>query len=228
MKTSKPAQTKAARKKPAQDRPGAKPRAQPGKRTVATPRRTTALTALDLPPLPREQLPADLAKYFAVCEEKIGFLPNVLAAFSFDAVKLRAFSDMYNDLMLGASGLDKLEREMVAVVVSAANQCHYCLVAHGAAVRQMSGDPVLGEELATNWRIAPLTPRQRAMLEFAHLLTVAPAEVGEEDRAALRAHGLTDRDIWDLAAVAGFFNLSNRIASAVDMRPNAQYHSLAR
>ena len=169
-----------------------------------------------------------MAKYFDICEEKIGFLPNVLAAFSFDAVKLRAFSDMYNDLMLGNSGITKLEREMVAVVVSAANQCHYCLVAHGAAVREMSGDPILGEELVTNWRVAPLTPRQRAMLEFAHLLTVASAEVEEADRAALRAHGLSDRDIWDLAAVTAFFNMSNRIASAVDMRPNTQYHAQAR
>jgi uncharacterized peroxidase-related enzyme len=198
------------------------------KSTAASPRRTAALTALNLKPLQRQQLPADLAKYFALCEEKIGFLPNVLAAFSFDAVKLRAFSDMYNDLMLGTSGLSKLEREMVAVVVSAANQCHYCLVAHGAAVRQMSGDPILGEELVTNWRVAPLTPRQRAMLEFAHVLTVAPAEVEEVDRTALRAHGLTDRDIWDLAAVTAFFNMSNRIASAVDMRPNNQYHAQAR
>ena len=205
-----------------------KAKAKQPRSTAASPRRTTALTALQLKPLPRQQLPADLAKYFALCEEKIGFLPNVLAAFSFDAVKLRAFSDMYNDLMLGSSGLSKLEREMVAVVVSAANQCHYCLVAHGAAVREISGDPILGEELVTNWRVAPLTPRQRAMLEFAHLLTVASAEIEEEDRAALRAHGLSDRDIWDLAAVTAFFNMSNRIASAVDMRPNTQYHPQAR
>jgi len=198
------------------------------KAASAPPRRTTAFTALKLRPLPRQRLPADLAKYFAICEEKIGFLPNVLAAFSFDAVKLRAFCDMYNDLMLGDSGLSKLEREMVAVVVSAANQCHYCLVAHGAAVRELSGDPILGEELATNWRVAPLTPRQRAMLEFAHLLTVAPAEVEEGDRVALRSHGLSDRDVWDLGAVTAFFNMSNRIASAVDMRPNTQYHSQAR
>lgn len=206
----------------------AKTATKSAKAAIAPPRRTTALTALKLKPLPRQQLPADLAKYFAICEEKLGFLPNVLAAFSFDAVKLRAFSDMYNDLMLGGSGLSKLEREMVAVVVSAANQCHYCLVAHGAAVRELSGDPILGEELVTNWRVAPLTPRQRAMLEFAHLLTVAPAEVEEVDRAALRAHGLSDRDIWDLAALTAFFNMSNRIASAVDMRPNTQYPSQAR
>jgi len=197
-------------------------------RAAVPARRTRAVTALDLPPLPRTKLPPDLARYFAVCEEKIGFLPNVLAAYSFDATKLRAFIDTYNDLMLGDSGLSKLEREMVAVVVSAANQCHYCLVAHGAAVRQLSGDPVLGEELVTNWRAAPLTERQRAMLQFAHLLTVAPAEVEDEDRAALRAAGLGDRDIWDLAAVTGFFNFSNRLASATDMRPNADYHRLAR
>ncbi|MFM7067677.1 MAG: peroxidase-related enzyme [Gammaproteobacteria bacterium] len=197
-------------------------------RAAVPARRTRAVTALDLQPLPRTKLPPDLARYFAVCEEKIGFLPNVLAAYSFDATKLRAFIDTYNDLMLGDSGLSKLEREMVAVVVSAANQCHYCLVAHGAAVRQLSGDPVLGEELVTNWRAAPLTERQRAMLQFAHLLTVAPAEVEDEDRAALRAAGFGDRDIWDLAAVTGFFNFSNRLASATDMRPNADYHRLAR
>ncbi len=197
-------------------------------RAPATVRRTTAITALGLRPLPRAKLPPDLAKYFAVCEEKIGFLPNVLAAYSFDATKLRAFIDTYNDLMLGDSGLSKLEREMVAVVVSAANQCHYCLVAHGAAVRQLSGDPVLGEELVTNWRAAPLGDRQRALLQFAHLLTVAPGEVEEEDREALRAVGLSDRDIWDLAAVTGFFNFSNRLASATDMRPNADYHRQAR
>ncbi len=213
-------------KQPARSR--AKTATKSAKPTAAQPQRTNALTALNLKPLPRQQLPADLAKYFAICEEKIGFLPNVLAAFSFDAVKLRAFSDMYNDLMLAGSGLSKLEREMVAVVISAANQCHYCLVAHGAAVRQLSGDPLLGEELVTNWRVAPLTPRQRAMLEFAHLLTVAPAEVEEVDRATLRAHGLSDRDIWDLAALTAFFNMSNRIASAVDMRPNTQYHAQAR
>lgn len=206
----------------------AKAKTRQPKLEATAPQRTTSVTALNLKPLPRQQLPADLAKYFAICEEKIGFLPNVLAAFSFDAVKLRAFSDMYNDLMLGGSGLSKLEREMVAVVVSAANQCHYCLVAHGAAVRELSGDPILGEELVTNWRVAPLTPRQRAMLEFAHLLTVAPAEVEEGDRMALRSHGLSDRDVWDLGAVTAFFNMSNRIASAVDMRPNTQYHSQAR
>ncbi|MCZ8132480.1 MAG: peroxidase-related enzyme [Steroidobacteraceae bacterium] len=186
------------------------------------------LTALKIKPPPRVKLAPDMQKYFAVCDEKIGFLPNVLAAYSFDDAKLRAFVGMYNDLMLADSGLTKLEREMVAVVVSSANRCYYCLVAHGAAVREMSGDPELGELLVTNWRVAQLPRRQRAMLEFAHKLTVTPAEVGDEDRARLRKAGFKDREIWDLASVVGFFNFSNRLATAVDMMPNREYHSQAR
>lgn len=112
------------------------------------------LTALKLPVPPRRKLPADLKKYFDLCDEKIGFLPNVLRAYSFDEAKLRAFIAMYNDLMLADSPLTKLEREMIAVVVSAANRCYYCLVAHGQAVREMSGDPSLGEMLAMNYRVA--------------------------------------------------------------------------
>src|SRR5690606_3941439 len=126
------------------------------------------------------------------------------------------------------SNLSKLEREMIAVAVSAENRCFYCLTAHGAAVRQLSGDPALGEALVMNYRVAPVTPRQRAMLDFAVLMTNASATVAEADREALRAHGFSDRDIWDIAAVAGFFNMSNRMASAVEMRPNAEYHAQAR
>jgi uncharacterized peroxidase-related enzyme len=176
----------------------------------------------------RAKLDADMQKYFGVCEEKLGFVPNVLAAYSFDQTKLRAFVNLYNDLMLAESGLSKLEREMIAVVVSSANRCYYCLTAHGAAVRQLSGDPDLGEMLVMNWRTAPLPARQRALLEFAHKLTVAPAEVGEADRATLRAAGWSERDVWDAASVAGFFNFTNRVATATDMMPNKEYHSLAR
>lgn len=176
----------------------------------------------------RAKLDADLQKYFAVCEQKLGFVPNVLAAYSFDAAKLRAFIGMYNELMLADSGLTKLEREMIAVVVSAANRCYYCLVAHGAAVRALGGDPQLGELLVMNWRAAPLPHRQRALLEFVHRLTVAPAEVGAPDRAALRAAGFGEREIWDAASVAGFFSFTNRLATAVDMMPNPEYHTQAR
>ena len=176
----------------------------------------------------RAKLDADMQKYFAVCDEKLGFVPNVLTAYSFDQQKLRAFVNLYNDLMLAESGLSKLEREMIAVVVSSANRCYYCLTAHGAAVCQLSGDAELGEMLVMNWRTAPLPARQRALLEFAHKLTVTPAEVGEADRAALRAAGLSERDIWDAASVTGFFNLTNRVATATDMMPNREYHAQAR
>lgn len=186
------------------------------------------LTALDVPLPPRSKLDPDLQKYFAVCDERLGFVPNVLTAYTFDQAKLRAFVGMYNDLMLGDSSLSKLEREMIAVVVSSANRCYYCQVAHGQAVRELSGDPALGELLVMNYRAARLSKKQRAMLDFAHRMTAAPDEVGEADRAALRKAGFEDRDIWDIAAVASFFNMTNRMATAIDMMPNAQYHSASR
>ena len=186
------------------------------------------LTALDLPVPSRESLPPDLQKYFGICDEKIGFLPNVLAAYSWNEKKLRAFSGFYNDLMLDESPLSKLEREMIAVVVSSANRCYYCQVAHGQAVRELSGDPALGELLVMNYRAAILTPRQRAMLDFAHKMTVSPDAIVEADRAALRTAGFDDRSIWDIASVAAFFNMTNRVATAIDMMPNAEYHSLSR
>ena len=170
----------------------------------------------------------DMAAYFAKCREKIGFVPNVLAAYAHDMKKLEAFAAFYNDLMLAPSGLSKLEREMIAVVVSSENHCFYCLTAHGAAVRQLSGDPVLGELMVMNYRAADLSPRHRAMLDFAVKMTNASHEIVEADRQALRDAGFSDRDIWDIAAVAGFFNMSNRMASAVDMRPNREYHAQAR
>ncbi|MGY6634013.1 MAG: peroxidase-related enzyme [Alkalilacustris sp.] len=183
-------------------------------------------TALDLPPA--DPLPEATARYFALCEEKLGMVPNVLRAYAFDPAKLEAFTAMYNDLMLAPSGLSKLEREMIAVVVSAANRCWYCQVAHGAAVRALSGDPALGEAMVMNWRAAQLDRRQHAMLAFAEKVTLASHSITEGDRAALRAEGFGDRDIWDIAAVAGFFAMSNRVASATGMRPNPEYHSQAR
>jgi len=183
-------------------------------------------TALDL--APPEPLPDDVRELFDKCTAKLGLIPNVLVAYAHRPEKLRAFSQMYNDLMLGESGLSKLEREMIAVAVSAQNRCWYCQVAHGAQVRALSGDPTLGEALVMNWRVAELTPRQRAMIGFAIRMTVASAEIGESDRQGLREHGFSDEDIWDIAAVAAFFNMSNRMASAVEMVPNPDYHGMAR
>lgn len=181
--------------------------------------------ALDLNPGP---LCAENQAYFDKCLEKLGFVPNVLVAYAHDDAKLSAFAAFYNDLMLAPSGLSKLEREMIAVAVSSVNRCYYCLTAHGAAVRQLSEDPVLGEMMAMNYRAAELSPRHRAMLDFAVKLTETPHLIDEGDRAALRAVGFTERDIWDVASVAAFFNMSNRMASAVDMRPNPEYHRQAR
>ena len=183
------------------------------------------VTALDLP---RGELSGEMSAYLAKCDEKIGFVPNVLAAYALDDAKLSAFAGLYNDLMLAPSGLSKLEREMIAVVVSSLNRCFYCLTAHGAAVRQLSGDPALGEMMVMNYRAADLSRRHRAMLDFAVVVTEAPDTIEEDDRDELREAGFTDRDIWDIAAVASFFNMSNRMASAVDMRPNEAYHAQAR
>lgn len=183
---------------------------------------------MDLPVPDPASLDEDLQAYFAKCVEKLGFVPNVLRAYSLRPKKLRNFTLLYNELMLGESGLSKLEREMIAVVVSSINHCYYCLVAHGQAVRRLSLDPELGEMLAFNHRAAPLEPRHRAMLDFAHKLTTAPSTVGEADRAGLRAAGFSEEDLFDIADVVGFFNMSNRVATAVDMMPNREYHGMDR
>ncbi|HEC71122.1 MAG TPA: alkylhydroperoxidase [Roseobacter sp.] len=185
-----------------------------------------APTALNLPMV--DPLPEATQKYFDVCQQKLGMVPNVLRAYAFDIDKLNAFAAMYNDLMLGGSNLSKLEREMIAVVVSSVNKCYYCLTAHGAAVRELSGNPILGEQMVMNWRVADLDARQTAMLAFAENLTVASAKTSESDRQALRDVGFSDRDIFDIASVAGFFNMTNRVASATDMRPNDAYHAQSR
>ena len=155
-------------------------------------------------------------------------MPNVFSAYSLQPQRLRNFMAMYNEIMLSASGLTKLEREMVAVVVSSANRCYYCLVAHGAAVRALSGDAELGEMMALNYRVAKLDPRQRAMLDYAWKLTTTPWLIDDADRSALRDAGLSEHDIFDLSETAAFFNLSNRMASATDMMPNREYHKTAR
>ncbi|MCA2000113.1 MAG: peroxidase-related enzyme [Hyphomicrobiales bacterium] len=183
------------------------------------------VTALDLKPAP---LSPEMAAYFTKCEEELGFVPNVLVAYGHAMPKLETFAAFYNELMLAPSGLTKLEREMIAVVVSAENRCWYCLVAHGAAVRQLSGRPELGEALAFNYRAADLAPRERAMLDFALKVARASAEIEEPDRARLREAGFSEAEIWDIAAVAAFFAMSNRMASAVGMQPNPEYHAQGR
>jgi uncharacterized peroxidase-related enzyme len=226
IKGGKAAPAKALSAKPAAKAPSSKPASKP------IPLKPVAGAADDAPVirlnLETAKLSPAMAAYFRKCQDKLGFVPNVLLAYAFDMTKLETFVAMYNDLMLGDSGLSRLEREMIAVVVSSQNRCYYCLTAHGAAVRQYSGNPLLGEHLVMNYRVARLNKRQRAMLDFAVKLTASPWSVEEGDRERLRRVGFMDRDIWDISAVAGFFNMSNRVASATDMRPNTVYHGQAR
>ena len=184
------------------------------------------VTALNLKMV--DPLPEDTKKYFDICQEKLGMVPNVLKAYAFDINKLDAFTSIYNELMLSESGLSKLEREMIAVTVSSINKCFYCLVAHGAAVRELSKNPILGEMIVMNYKMAPLDDRQKTMLEFTEKITKNSSDINEDDRQKLRYVGFSDRDIWDIANVAGFFNMTNRVASAVAMLPNEEYHEQSR
>jgi uncharacterized peroxidase-related enzyme len=181
---------------------------------------------LAVPDMPAEP---DLKKYFEKCLEKIGFVPNVIRGYAARPERWRAFVTMYHAIMdKNSSKLSPLEREMIAVVVSSVNRCYYCLVAHGQAVRKLSGDPELGEMLVMNYRVAKLNVRQRAMLDFAWKLTATPWLIEEPDREALRAAGLTEEEIWDVGETAAFYNFSNRMAATTDMMPNKEYHKLDR
>ncbi|RLA40059.1 MAG: alkylhydroperoxidase [Gammaproteobacteria bacterium] len=183
------------------------------------------ITALNLSIPAREDLPKNIQKYFNKCDEKLGMVPNVLMAYSQNIDQLDAFSTFYNTLMFGeSSSLTPLEKEMIAVAVSSRNHCYYCLVAHGAAIREYSQDPVLGELMVMNYKAANLSDRHRAMLDFATKLTDTVDAIEEADRQALRDAGFNEQDIWDIANVAGFYNMTNRVASAVDMQPNIEYH----
>ncbi|MCY4002393.1 MAG: peroxidase-related enzyme [Rhodospirillales bacterium] len=175
-----------------------------------------------------DSLDDDLKRYIEVCRERLGLIPNVISANALDSERLRTFADSYNRLMLGEGSLSKAEREMIAVAVSSINRCFYCLVAHGAALREITGDPILAEAIAFNYRAADLSPRHRALLDFAAKLTADPAGMDESDRAALRTAGCDDRTILEVAEVGAFFNMSNRIAAATGMLPNPEYHALAR
>ena len=192
------------------------------------PRKTRAnpVHALKLPD--QRRLDPAIKALFAKFKEKIGFVPNVFRSYTLRPSRLELFRQYNNELMLGDSGLTPLEREMIAVVVSSVNHCHYCLVAHGAAVRVLSGDARLGDQLAANYRAAELPKRQRAMLDFTWKLSETPAAIEESDRAVLRRAGFSDEDIFDIAEVTGFYNASNRLASAVDARPNAEYFDMGR
>ena len=186
------------------------------------------LTKLDLDYEGTKDGEDQVKNYLEIVQQTLGFIPNVLAAFAKFPKQFEGFTKLYNALMLGESGLTKLEREMIAVTVSSENHCFYCLVAHGSAVRELSNDPQLGERIAANFRSAELPKKQEELLNFTKKLTKDPSEIGENDRKKLRDVGYTDRDIWDISAIVGLFNMTNRLASATEMEPNNNYHNLAR
>ncbi len=182
------------------------------------------ITCLNLKKLKKNQEDINVENYIKIVKEKIGFVPNVLTAFSNFPKQFEGFTKLYNSLMLGDSGLTKLEREMIAVTVSSLNHCFYCIVAHGSTVRELSKDPQLGERLISNFESANLSKKHKSMLNFVRLLTKNPSVVDKNSRIELTKNGFSDRDIWDISIIVGFFNMTNRLAIATEMEPNDLYH----
>ena len=180
-------------------------------------------------PVPKlDSLPADIRERILSVQEKSGFIPNVFLALAWRPAEFRAFFAYHDALMEKAGGLSKAEREMIVVATSGANQCQYCVIAHGAILRVRAKNPLLADQIAANYRKADLTARQKAMLDFALKVAIAAQRVDEADDAALRGHGFSQDDIWDIAAIAAFFALSNRLANVAAMRPNDEFYLLGR
>ena len=180
-------------------------------------------------PVPKlEDLPDDIRARMLEVQEKAGFIPNVFVTLAHRPDEFRAFFAYHDALMLKDGGLSKAEREMIVVATSGANDCLYCIVAHGAILRVYAKDPLVADQVAVNYRKADITPRQKAMLAFALKVALRSVEIVDEDFAALRAHGFSDEDIWDIGAIAAFFALSNRMANMIAMRPNDEFHLLGR
>lgn len=175
-----------------------------------------------------ESLDADIRARVEAVHEKAGFIPNVFLTLAHRPAEFRAFFEYHDALMLKEGGLSKAEREMIVVATSALNDCHYCVIAHGAILRVYSRDPLVADQVAVNYRKADITPRQTAMLDFAVRIAASPGQVGQADFEALHAHGFDAEDIWDIGAIAAFFGLSNRIANMIDMRPNDEFYAMGR
>jgi uncharacterized peroxidase-related enzyme len=175
-----------------------------------------------------DKLPADIRDRILAVQEKSGFVPNVFLTLAYRPDEFRAFFAYHDALMDKDSGLTKAEREMIVVATSSANQCHYCVVAHGAILRIRAKNPEIADQIAINYRKADITPRQRAMLDFAMKVSRAAEEISEQDFADISRHGFSDDDIWDIAAVSAFFALSNRMANVTGMRPNGEFYMMGR
>jgi len=188
----------------------------------------TQPVAKRFPTPPLDKLPDDIRTRILAVQEKSGFVPNVFLALAYRPEEFRAFFAYHDALMEKEGGLTKAEREMIVVATSAANQCHYCVIAHGAILRIRARNPLIADQIAVNYRKADLTPRQRAMLDFAMKVSLDAGTISEQDFAAVAAHGFGDDDIWDIAAIAAFFALSNRMANVTAMRPNDEFYLMGR
>ena len=186
----------------------------------------SAISRFPVPAL--DELPADVRNRILEVQEKAGFVPNVFLTLAHRPDEFRAFFAYHDALMEKESGLSKAEREMIVVATSGANQCQYCVVAHGAILRVRARNPLLADQVAVNYRKADITPRQRAMLTFALKVALQSAEIGDAAFAALREHGFAETDIWDIGAVAAFFAMSNRLANMTSMRPNEEFFLMGR
>src|SRR5476649_2386220 len=187
----------------------------------------TSPKAISRFPVPELQaLPEDIRTKLVAVQEKAGFIPNVFLALAHRPEEFRAFFAYHDALMDKDGGLTKAEREMIVVATSGANECQYCVVAHGAILRIRAKDPLVADQVAINYRKADITPRQHAMLDFAMLVAIDAASIGDDDLASLREIGFSDEDIWDIGAIAAFFALSNRMANLTSMRPNDEFYMM--
>lgn len=175
-----------------------------------------------------DQLPDDIRQRILAVQEKSGFVPNVFLTLAYRPDEFRAFFAYHDALMEKDGGLTKAEREMIVVATSSANQCHYCVIAHGAILRIRAKNPQIADQVAINYRKADITPRQKAMLDFAMKVSREAEKIAEQDFADVARHGFSDDDIWDIAAIAAFFALSNRIANVTGMRPNDEFYMMGR
>jgi uncharacterized peroxidase-related enzyme len=187
---------------------------------------TAAISRFPVPEI--KDLPDDIRGRILGVQEKAGFVPNVFLTLAHRPDEFRAFMAYHDALMEKEGGITKAEREMIVVATSGANGCPYCVVAHGAILRVRARNPLISDQVAVNYRKADISPRQRAMLDFAMKIALRSAEVGDADFAALRSHGFSDEDIWDIGAISAFFALSNRMANMISMRPNEEFHLMGR
>ncbi|WP_423393553.1 peroxidase-related enzyme [Burkholderia sp. LMG 21824] len=187
---------------------------------------TAAISRFPVPAL--DDLPEDIRERIAAVQEKSGFIPNVFLTLAHRPDEFRAFMAYHDALMDKPGNLSKAEREMIVVATSSVNQCQYCVIAHGAILRIRAKDPLIADQVATNYRKADITARQKAMLDFAIKVSQAAHQVGEADFDALNAHGFAEEDVWDIMAISAFFAMSNRIANVTNMRPNAEFYALGR